>query len=51
MIGTIQILPKEKKRSKNRGKRKRFRQIVETAQEGIWMIDENNQTIFVNKKM
>src|ERR1035437_6702854 len=30
---------------------KRFRQIVETAQEGIWMIDVNNQTIFVNKKM
>lgn len=29
----------------------RFRQIVETAQEGIWMIDENNKTIFVNKKM
>ena len=29
---------------------KRFRQIVETAQEGIWMIDVNNQTIFVNKK-
>ncbi|MBC7863015.1 MAG: PAS domain S-box protein, partial [Bacteroidia bacterium] len=30
---------------------KQFRQIVETAQEGIWMIDENNKTIFVNKKM
>lgn len=30
---------------------KRFRQIVETAQEGIWMIDENNITTFVNKKM
>ncbi|HEX8278701.1 MAG TPA: PAS domain S-box protein, partial [Segetibacter sp.] len=30
---------------------KRFRQIVETAQEGIWMIDENNMTTFVNDKM
>lgn len=30
---------------------KRYRQIVETAQEGIWMLDENNYTIFVNKKM
>lgn len=29
----------------------RYRQIVETAQEGIWMIDENNKTNFVNKKM
>ncbi|MEO7766986.1 MAG: PAS domain S-box protein, partial [Ferruginibacter sp.] len=29
----------------------RYRQIVETAQEGIWMIDENNDTSFVNKKM
>ncbi len=29
----------------------RYRQIVETAQEGIWLIDENNQTVFVNKKM
>ncbi len=30
---------------------KRYRQIVETAQEGIWMLDENNITTFVNKKM
>ena len=29
----------------------RYRQIVETAQEGIWLIDENNETTFVNKKM
>lgn len=30
---------------------KKYRQIVETAQEGIWMIDENNKTTFVNSKM
>jgi PAS domain S-box-containing protein len=30
---------------------KRFRQIVETAQEGIWVMDVNNVTTFVNKKM
>jgi len=30
---------------------KRYRQIVESAQEGIWTIDENNHTNFVNKKM
>ena len=28
-----------------------YRQIVETAQEGIWMIDENNKTTFVNQKL
>ena len=29
----------------------RFKQLVESAQEGIWTIDENNRTNFVNKKM
>ncbi len=29
----------------------KYRQIVETAQEGIWLIDENDYTNFVNKKM
>jgi PAS domain S-box-containing protein len=28
-----------------------YRQIVETAQEGIWLIDANNLTFFVNRKM
>ena len=31
--------------------REKYRQIVETAQEGIWLIDENNKTVFVNQKM
>ncbi|OBX24534.1 PAS domain S-box-containing protein [Gelidibacter algens] len=30
---------------------KQYRQIVETAQEGIWLIDEHSRTTFVNKKM
>lgn len=30
---------------------KKYRQIVETAQEGIWLIDENHQTTFVNNEM
>ncbi len=30
---------------------KQYRQIVETAQEGIWVIDKNSRTIFVNKKI
>jgi PAS domain S-box-containing protein len=30
---------------------KKYRQIVETAQEGIWLVDENHKTTFVNNKM
>src|ERR1700682_995844 len=30
---------------------KRYRQIVETAFEGVWIIDRNNQTTFVNHPM
>ncbi|MBL7858441.1 MAG: PAS domain S-box protein [Cyclobacteriaceae bacterium] len=30
---------------------KRYRQIVETAQEGIWVVDEHDKTTFVNSKM
>ncbi len=29
----------------------KFRQIVETSQEGIWLIDGNDQTVFVNQKI
>jgi PAS domain S-box-containing protein len=29
----------------------KYRQIVETAQEGIWLVDENHKTTFVNNKM
>jgi PAS domain S-box-containing protein len=29
----------------------RYRQIVETAQEGIWLVDENDCTIFANNKL
>ena len=29
----------------------RYRQIIETAQEGVWMIDARNKTTFVNPKM
>jgi len=28
-----------------------YRQIVETAQEGIWLIDSNNLTVYVNRKL
>jgi PAS domain S-box-containing protein len=29
----------------------KYRQIVETSQEGIWLIDKNDRTIFVNQKL
>ena len=29
----------------------KYRQIVETAQEGMWLIDDKNKTTFVNAKM
>ncbi|MBC7845329.1 MAG: PAS domain S-box protein [Flavobacterium sp.] len=45
-ITEIKIAEKALKESE-----KKYRQIVETSQEGIWVIDENHKTSFVNKKM
>ena len=43
----------ERKRAEEalRESEERFRRIVETAEEGIWMIDAANKTTFANKKM
>jgi PAS domain S-box-containing protein len=52
MFGTTQDITDRKKAETSLHKsEERYRQIVETAQEGIWMLDENNNTIFVNRKM
>jgi PAS domain S-box-containing protein len=52
MFGTTQDITDRKKAEASLYKsEERYRQIVETAQEGIWMLDENNYTIFVNRKM
>jgi len=34
-----------------RQREKRFRLIIQTAEEGVWITDRKNRTIFVNKKM
>jgi PAS domain S-box-containing protein len=52
MVGaTCDITERKKAEIQLYKSEERYRQIVETAQEGIWMIDENNYTILVNKKM
>lgn len=55
VTGTVNVLADitENKRAQLAIKEseKKYRQIVETAQEGIWMIDEKNKTTFVNRKM
>jgi PAS domain S-box-containing protein len=47
----IEVTEQVLSRKKIEDSEKRHRQIVETAQEGIWLIDENNETTFVNRKM
>lgn len=52
VFGAIQdITVRKKVEQEITNSERRYRQIVETAQEGIWLIDENNYTVFVNKKM
>lgn len=50
--GSLKDITKRKKAEIALNKsEERYRQIVETAQEGIWVLDENNYTVFVNKRM
>jgi PAS domain S-box-containing protein len=52
VIGAIHDITERRKASQQLAdSEKRYRQIVETAQEGIWLIDENDYTVFVNRKM
>ncbi|MEO7983663.1 MAG: PAS domain S-box protein, partial [Bacteroidota bacterium] len=45
------ITEQTKAKGKLRKSEERYRQIVETSQEGIWLIDENRKTNFVNKRI
>jgi len=48
---TRDITESKEAEEKHRQSEAWYRQIVESAQEGIWTIDENEKTNFVNKKM
>ncbi|MFM2326144.1 MAG: hypothetical protein RIR31_346, partial [Bacteroidota bacterium] len=45
------ITEHKKAAAKIKESEEKYRQIVETAQEGVWLIDENNNTTFVNEHM
>jgi PAS domain S-box-containing protein len=48
---TRDITARKEAEDEHRARKKFYRQIVETAQEGIWTIDENDNTNFVNGKL
>lgn len=51
-FGTCTDIDDQKKATESlRKSEERYRQIVDTAQEGIWLIDETNKTTFVNNKL
>ncbi len=51
-IGTTQDVTERKQaQEKLRKTELQYKQIVETAQEGIWLIDENDKTTFGNEKL
>jgi PAS domain S-box-containing protein len=50
-IGIQIALYKHRVEAQLRESEERFRRIVETAYEGIWIIDEDNKTTFLNDKM
>jgi diguanylate cyclase (GGDEF)-like protein/PAS domain S-box-containing protein len=53
MADSLQWREEERKRAEKalRESEEHYRRIIETAEEGIWMIDAENITIFVNKKI
>lgn len=52
IIGSVHDITERKKAELQIAEsEQRYRQIVETAQEGIWMLDKEFRTVFANKKL
>lgn len=52
LISIVRDVAERKRLQENiRQSEKRYRQIVETSQEGIWLLDAYYRSLFVNKKM
>lgn len=51
MEGMWQVIERKKTREALEQSREQYRRIVDTANEGIWAIDENGRTGFVNAQM
>ncbi len=52
IIGSVHDISERKKSELQIAEsEQRYRQIVETAQEGIWMFDREYHTVFANKKL
>ncbi|MFX1409201.1 MAG: PAS domain S-box protein, partial [Promethearchaeota archaeon] len=45
------ITEKKEAEQKSKESEEKYKNLVENAQEGVWAVDENNKTIFVNQKI
>lgn len=55
VVGAIEcvrdITTREQAKAALQASEEKYRRIVETADEGIWIVDQDNMTLFVNQKM
>ncbi|MFL5864005.1 MAG: PAS domain-containing protein [Solirubrobacteraceae bacterium] len=49
MLCSILLLDEDGRRVRHRS-RARYRQIVDTAYEGVWLLDSDTRTLFVNQR-
>jgi two-component system cell cycle sensor histidine kinase/response regulator CckA len=48
---TVDITPQRRAEGELRASEARYRRIIETTSEGIWVVDATNKTTFVNRRM